>query len=138
MEISFDFHQTDGERPTRDQADRMLACFQKALGHELPNQLVALQGLARVLELELADRLDEESRSHLQRLSALARRVDECIRTLAQVGHWCRDPGPVGPVVLAELACEAVAEVNLLSPGWSLEYDGLEGLPTVLTPRPVL
>ena len=35
--------------------ERLLACYQQALGHDLPNKLVALQGIARLLEEELAE-----------------------------------------------------------------------------------
>src|SRR5438046_294756 len=135
MDTSVDFRQTASDRLAREQAERLLACFQKALGHELPNQLVAIQGLARVLEMELADRVDDEARGHLLRLAALARRTDEFIRALAQVGRWCREPGPVLPVAPAEIAREAVAEVNLMFPGVAIEYDGLVDLPRIAAPR---
>src|SRR5437899_1008822 len=40
-----------------ERLERLLACFQKALGHEMPNQLVAIGGLLRLLELEEGERL---------------------------------------------------------------------------------
>ena len=65
MDLQYDFS-SDAANPAQrriEQLERLLGCFQKALGHELPNQLVALQGLARLIEMEQADRLDEEGRA---------------------------------------------------------------------------
>ncbi len=33
-------------------AEQLLAVFQQVVGHELPNHLIAIQGLVRVLEME--------------------------------------------------------------------------------------
>src|SRR5262245_32158836 len=60
-----------------EQTERLLACFRRAAGHDLPNQLVGLQGLLHVLELEEADRLSADGRAYLQRLVAAARRAHE-------------------------------------------------------------
>src|SRR5262249_39001018 len=116
MELSFGPDRADAEQRSREQAARLLAAYQKALGHELPNQLVALQGLAQILAAEFSEHMDDEARRHLDRLVALTRHADECVRVLAQVGRWYRDREPRTPVRVAELAEEAVAEVNLLSP----------------------
>lgn len=109
-------------RPRVDQLERLLACFQKALGHELPNQLVALQGLARLIEMEQADRLDDEGRAHLLRLADLARRADALIRSLAEIGRLTRNGDAVEEASLSEAAREAAAEVNLTASGWSIRY----------------
>src|SRR6266498_4158245 len=75
-------------------AERLLACFQQAVGHELPNLLVALQGTARLLEQDAGDRLDAETRSGLVRLGNLAARVHEVVAALAEVGRLCRRVEP--------------------------------------------
>src|SRR5262249_38027329 len=49
--------------------ERLRVCYQQAVGHELPNQLVALQGTARLLEQDAGDRLDPETRADLTRLA---------------------------------------------------------------------
>jgi signal transduction histidine kinase len=124
MDLQYDFGPDAANplRPRVDQLERLLGCFQKALGHELPNQLVALQGLARLIEMEQADRLDDEGRSHLLRLADLARRADALIRSLAEIGRLTRDAGPAEEVSLAEAAREAAAEVNLTASAWSIRY----------------
>ena len=124
MDIQHDFG-PDPANPTLrrlEQAERLLGCFQRALGHELPNQLVALQGLARLVEMEQADHLNEEGRGHLARLADLARRTDNVVRALAEIGRLTRDAGSAETVALPDAAREAAAEVNLLSSGWSVEY----------------
>lgn len=135
MDTSVDLRDADRERFAREQAERLLGCLQKAIGHELPNQLVAIQGLARVIDMDLPGNVNDETRGHLQRLASVVRRTDEFVRAVAQVGRWCRDPGPVVPVILAETAREAAAEVKLAFPEVALEYDGLMDLPAVKAPR---
>ena len=56
--------------------------MQKALGHELPNQLIAVQGLARLLDTE-TERLSDDGKEYLQRLGAAAQRSHEMVRALA-------------------------------------------------------
>jgi signal transduction histidine kinase len=124
MDLQYDFgpDPTHPARRATEQLERLLACFQKALGHDLPNQLVALQGLARLVEMEQADRLDENGRALLLRLADLARRADGLVRRLAEVGRLTRDGGPVEEASLLEAAREAAAEVNVTASGWSVRY----------------
>jgi signal transduction histidine kinase len=125
MDTYYDFG-PDPANPTRrgvEQFERLAACFQKALGHELPNQLVNMQGLARLVLLEQGERLDEEGRHHLERLADLAQRTGGLVRALAEVGRLTRDPGPLEAVALPDATKEAAAELNLLSSGWSIQYD---------------
>ncbi len=133
MAIAFDY------RPTRfaNPAEQCLALLQplqdcllrRVLGHDLPNSLVAIQGLARLLLLEQAERLDEEGRLHLNRLLANARQANELVRDLADLGELLRDPGPVEPIDLAEVVQEAAASVKVLCPGRWIEYHLNQPLP---------
>ncbi len=133
MDLQYDFG-PDAANPERrkiEQLERLLGCFQKALGHELPNQLVALQGMARLIEMEQADRLDEEGRTHLLRLADLARRTDDLIRALAEIGRLARDRGPAEFSSLTDAAREAAAEVSAPTLPWSISY-ALDPQATVL------
>jgi len=134
MDVLFDYDPAANPGPhdrARERADQLLACYQQALGHELPNLLVSLQGLARLLAEEQATRLDPDSRALLDRLAELARRADTVARATAAVGRACRDSGSVAPVSLTDAAREALAEVNLLSIGSAVEYDVPEDMPVL-------
>jgi signal transduction histidine kinase len=125
MDFLLDFRPSavpDGGHLLLRETRGLLACYQFALGHELPNGLVALQGLARLLVQAHGDGqlLDDEARALLERLARSAQRLDEQARRLAEVGRLCREieeaPGP--PRASAEeVAREAVAELKLQAPG---------------------
>jgi signal transduction histidine kinase len=119
-------------------AEMLLACFQEALGHQLPNHLVALQGLARLLQADAGDRLGPDGREQLDRLAALAQQTDRLVRALAEVGRLCRDARSAHAVDVADVAREAAAEVNVLCPGHPVGYDFPQALPPVRVSRPSL
>jgi two-component system, OmpR family, sensor kinase len=138
MDVLFDYDPANSPGPearARERADQLIACYQQALGHELPNLLVALQGLARLLAEEQADRLDPEGLALLDRLAELARRADMVARATAAVGRACRDAGSAAPVPLSDAVREALAEVNLLSIGGVVEYDVAGDMPALSVSR---
>ncbi len=116
------------QRPL-EQAERLLACFQKALGHELSNQLAAILGLARLVEQ--AEGLDAENRALLARLAAQAQRTGELVQSLARIGKLSRAEPAGATAALGEVAREAAAEVNLMFKGRAIQYDFQEALPPV-------
>ncbi|MBV9849918.1 MAG: HAMP domain-containing histidine kinase [Armatimonadetes bacterium] len=140
MDLVYDFRRETDSPPgaAAEQAERLLACFQAGLGHELPNRLVALQGTARMLEALAGDRLDGETRQLLGNLASLARRTDELARALAAVGRLRRELKAGGTAVPDEVVAEAAAETNLLSPGRPVEYHLGGALPVLPVPRGVL
>ena len=107
--------------PTADRLARLMAVLQKALGHELPNQLIAVQGLARLLDLEHGERLGAEGRDYLGRLAAGAARAHALVAELADVARLARPAAPSEAVDFAEVAAEAVAEARQ-SAGRPAEY----------------
>jgi signal transduction histidine kinase len=136
MEIALDFLRpcgADPARPALEHAERLLACFQTALGHELPNRLVALQGLARMLQME--EGIGAEARQLLESLAAQARRADELVRALAAVGRLRREARAGGPADPAEVVVEAAVEANLLSRSRPVEYHLAEPLPLLPVSR---
>jgi signal transduction histidine kinase len=101
---------------------RVLACFQKALGHELPNQLVAAQGLVQLLREEEAGHLSAEGRDGLERLAAVLRRTHSLVRELSDLGRAMRQDSAGGEAHVGEAVEEVVAGVKQLSPGRSVAY----------------
>jgi signal transduction histidine kinase len=138
MDVLFDYDPAIGPGPegrSRERTDQLLGCYQQALGHELPNLLVSLQGLARLLCEEQGARLDPEGRSLLDRLAGLARKADTLARSTARVGRIYRDYGPLSRVSLSDAAREALAEVNLLSTAPGVEYDVASDMPVLAISR---
>ena len=115
-------------------AERLLACYQQALGHDLPNKLVALQGLARLLGDELAGQLSGDTRECLERVVSLTRQIHEQIANLAEIGRACRQPGPVTPLGLEALWAEIGAEITCLSPERELQFTSKGPLPRPIVP----
>src|SRR5947209_6737970 len=99
-----------------ERAAALLAVFQQTVGHDLPNHLIAIQGLARVLELEEGERLSPAGRDLLARLAAAAQRAHEIVGTLAEIGRVGREVHATEFVALAELGREVAAELNQLFP----------------------
>jgi signal transduction histidine kinase len=117
---------------------RLLGVLEKALGHELPNVLVAVQGLARLLELEAGDCLSAEGRAYLGRLVAGAARAHAQVATLAEVARLGQPDAPAEAVGLAEVVAEAIAEAKQLAPDRPAQYHVPQQTLTVSAPRPAL
>ena len=124
--------QSDGPK------DRLLAAYQQALGHELPNRLVAIQGLVQMLQLEEADKLGAEGREYLDQLAGLSRRAHEFVRALAEVGQTVRAALSAEPAEIADVAREAGTTVNQLYPHVSIEYHFSNPAPRLRVARPAL
>jgi signal transduction histidine kinase len=128
------------DKPTDPAArqERLLALLQKALGHELPNQLIALQGLARLLELEEGERLGAAGRDYLGRLAVAAEKAHALVAALAEVVRLERQPPSAEVVDVAEVAAEAIAEAKQLAADRPVEYHGPGQALLLSAPRPSL
>jgi signal transduction histidine kinase len=101
---------------------QLLACFRQAMGHDMPNHLVAIRGLVRLLEIEEKDRLAPASREYVQRLAAVTERVESLMRMLAEICKVGRRDRLAESVLLGDIAQEAAAEINQLFPDRAIEY----------------
>ncbi len=124
--------------PNEARLARLLTVLQKALGHELPNQLVAVQGLTRLLELEEGERLGAEGRGYLGRVAAGAAKAQALVSALAEVARLGRPVAPAEAVDLAEVVAEAVAEAKQLAAGRPAEYHVTIPALLLSAPRPAL
>jgi signal transduction histidine kinase len=102
----------------------ILTVLQKGLGHELPNHLIAVEGLARLLALEEGDRLGADGRDYLRRLTAAAEKAHALVATLAEVARLSRPTEPIEAVDFAEVAAEAIALTKQLAADRPAEYHG--------------
>jgi signal transduction histidine kinase len=135
MELALDFRSsaTDPIRSALALAERLLNCHQFALGHELPNRLVGIQGLARLLLLEAG--LPGEVRGLLENLASLTQRADELVRAVSALGRLQREGTTGGPTAPGEAVIEAATQVNVLSSGRPIEYHLEADLPSLPVSR---
>jgi signal transduction histidine kinase len=110
--------------------ERLLGVLRQGLGHDLANQLVAVRGLASLLETDEAERLSADGRDYLKRLSAAAVRAHALVADLADVARLGRQE-LAGTADLADAAAEAVASVRATAPRRPVEYQG-PGQPLLL------
>ncbi len=115
--------------------DRLLTALQKALGHELPNRLLAIQGLTRLLDMEHGSSLDGDGKEYMQRLAAAAQRTHVLIKALADLIRLVRSAELPEVLSLPEALREAVAEVKQLCSGAAFEYHFPQTGPCVRVPR---
>jgi signal transduction histidine kinase len=118
--------------------EHLLAGLQEALGHGLPNQLVAAQGLARLLLQEQGQRLDADGRALLGRVADLIQEADRAVRTLAEAARAWREPPPPEGTCPAEVAREAAGAPELVAGGAAIGYDFSGELPRLHLPRRAL
>jgi signal transduction histidine kinase len=140
MERVFDYtiNAAAGSAPEQERMARFIDCVQTYIGHELPNQLVAMQAFSRLLLEEHAAALDEEGRMMLGRLAATAQRAHVLARRLAEIGRLLREPPWGVPLSADEVAREAIAEVNVLGSSAGIVYDVQHSLPVVHASRRLL
>jgi signal transduction histidine kinase len=140
MELALDYR-PGSERPAagldRERLEQQIGCLQAFVGHELLNVLVSCHGFAQLLG-EQALRLDSEGQMHLERLQALTQKADRTSRRLEKIGRLLRG-SPWGPcVALADVAREAVAEVNARGDLPGVDYRIVEPMPALAVSRPLM
>lgn len=130
-----------GSDRERQRLEHLLAGFQAFVGHDLANQLVAIQGLARLLETCQSSELDPEVRDLPARLADLTRRVDQHARRFAEMGRVLREPIHLETLKVADVVREAFAQVKASprgEPGSASDLLLIEPLPAVATSRKLL
>jgi signal transduction histidine kinase len=141
MEISRDFDPPDvalTDRRPGEQLEGLLALYQRALGHDLPNQLVSIQGFARMLEGELPPSTPQDVRDLLGRLAGIARKADEQARALAGIGRLLRAADAPASLDLGELVHEAATETRLVFKATPVEYHFSDDWPALTIGRTLL
>lgn len=124
--------------------EHLLSGYQQFLGHDLGNQLVPIQGFARMLQEQCRERLDPEAGALLSRLADLTRRADLQARRLANIGRLLREPAWGPAVSLREAVAEALAEVKYSPRGVSpalasgVACDVVQQMPVVRVSRALL
>lgn len=110
-------------RSRADQAERLLAAMHSVFSHDLPNQLVIIQGLANLLELEEKQSLSPQAQEFMTRLAGAAKRASGMVQFLKQMARLHRVQEPLERIQLAPLFREIRAELTQLFPGRTFVFD---------------
>ncbi len=113
MQRVMDFRNSRGAEAI-DWWQQLAAGYHQFLAHDLANQQVAIQGMARLLR-DCTE--EDERRLLLTRLIALTQRADQQARRLAELGRLLREARQPAVVDLGELVAETIAEVKVIAAG---------------------
>jgi signal transduction histidine kinase len=105
-----------------ERADQVLACLRRALGHDMANHLVAIQGLLRILEMEEGDHLGAAGKDYVRRIGNVSERVHILVSSLAAICRGGKDTHLAERLSLTGVAQEVAAELNQLFPNRRIEY----------------
>lgn len=72
---------------TPGRADRLLKNMHKVFSHDLPNQMMAVQGLLQLLSLEETDRMSPAGREYVRRLQNASHRASDLVRFLREMSR---------------------------------------------------
>ena len=114
--------------------ERLQQGLQKALGHDLPNHLVAIQGMLRLVDLEYGDKFCAEGQVYLKRLTAATARTQALVRALLLFAQAGRAVESWEDVPLAEAAHAAANEIRSLFPDRGVEFTFDLRAPTAWAP----
>jgi PAS domain S-box-containing protein len=95
-----------------DERTRDLESFSYSVSHDLRAPLRAIDGFARILEEESAERLDDAGRGHLARIRAAATRMDRAIEAMLALALVNRAPIERRDVDITALARGICAELE--------------------------
>ena len=99
----------------RDDALEELEAFQFAISHDLRSPLGAIINYAAILREDYGDALDEEGRSHLERIERNARRVAGMLDDLlafSRIGHHALAPEEVDVAALVRASFASAVDVQ--------------------------
>ncbi|MBI2218881.1 MAG: GAF domain-containing protein [Candidatus Rokubacteria bacterium] len=89
-----------------------LDAFVYSVSHDLKAPLVAVQGMAGALLEDCADQLDEHGQHYVNRLQANVEQMERLIRDLLTLSRVGREGRGAGPVDLAEVVGDVLAELG--------------------------
>lgn len=111
-----------------ENANRELESFSYSISHDLRAPLRAMDGFGQILLEDYAAGLDEEGRSHVERIRAGARRMGLLVDDLLRLSRISRAELTKRDVDLSALAEEIGAELAQAEPGRKVEFTVSAGL----------
>jgi PAS domain S-box-containing protein len=115
-------------------ANKELEAFSYSVAHDLRAPLGAIAAFSQILESAVGHTLPDRNRNHLNRIVALARRMDEIIESLISLAKLSRASLRRVPVDLAELARAALEVCRESAPGRQVDIQIAPTLPVLGDP----
>lgn len=106
-----------------------LDSFAYAVSHDLRAPLRSVDGFAKILEEDYADRLDDDGRDALRRVRAAATRMGELITDLLELSRLGNSSMSIEPLDLCPLARRVIDELRSREPGREVTLTLPETLP---------
>ncbi|MDH5265329.1 MAG: ATP-binding protein, partial [Betaproteobacteria bacterium] len=111
-----------------ESANRELEAFSYSVSHDLRTPLRAIDGFSRILLEDHGDQLDEEGRSHLQRVRSATQRMGSLIDAILKMAHMSRMELQPDEVDLSALAAEIAADLRAGDPHRQVAFRIAPGL----------
>jgi len=116
-------------------ANKDLEAFSYSVSHDLRAPLRSIDGFSQALQEDYTARLDEEGRSHLRRVRAATKRMEQLIDDLLHLARVSRAELQSEPVDLSALARSIFAELRQREPRRAVEFACADRAPVRGDPR---
>lgn len=108
-------------------SNQELESFCYSVSHDLRSPLRGIDGFCSILKEEYADKLDEEGRDYLQRISSAAVRMGQLIDDLLNLSRVTRSELVYDMVDLSQLVLLIMNDFQQLDPGRRVELELIDG-----------
>lgn len=115
-------------------ANKELEAFSYSVSHDLRAPLRSVASFSKILEDDLAGKLDEDSADNLSRIRQAAKKMSELIEALLNFSRIARAPVVRQEVDLSKMAVEIVSELRRVDPDRIVETDIEPGLTAFADP----
>jgi PAS domain S-box-containing protein len=109
-------------------SNRELEVFSYSVSHDLRAPLRAIDGFTRILEEDLAGRLDDTERQHFARIRKGCERMAELIDALIDLARVARQPLHKESFDFSELAAQMIEELRAEEPARAVDVEITDGL----------
>lgn len=115
-------------------ANKELESFSYSVSHDLRAPLRAIDGFASLLVKNQGDRLDEQGRSHMERVRAATQRMGQLIDDLLRLSRTTRSEMARRDLDLSDLARAVISELRVASPGRQVAIQVAPSMPVNADP----
>ena len=102
-------------------ANRHLEAFAYSVSHDLRAPLRAIKRFAEIVVEECADRLGDDARDHLARITGNAKRMGELIEGLLSLARIAQAPVALADVSISQIAHDTVTELATSDPSRAID-----------------